>query len=215
MELVGAGRMADVYAWSDGRVLRRYRDGGDTAAEAALMRHLAAHGYPVPAVHPGGQAAELVMDRLDGPTLSQAASAGTVTPAETGAILADLLQRLHGLPPQHSRTPGDRILHLDLHPENVILTAAGPMVIDWNTSIEGPPGLDRAMTALIVAQVAFAEPALGPAIRLALVPLLAAAPLDPAQLAVAATRRAADPGLTAAETTAIPAAVALLLNGVG
>ena len=51
MDLVGSGRNADVFAVGEGRVLRRYRDGGDVAAEAAVMAHVTAFGYPVPRVH--------------------------------------------------------------------------------------------------------------------------------------------------------------------
>jgi Phosphotransferase enzyme family len=42
---------------------------------------------------------------------------------------------------------------MDLHPDNVILTSDGPVVIDWRNATEDPPALDLAMTALILAQV--------------------------------------------------------------
>ncbi|WP_260428757.1 phosphotransferase family protein [Micromonospora globispora] len=58
------------------------------------------------------------------------------------------------MPAARSADPETRILHLDLHPENVILTTAGPMVIDWANATEGPPELDVAMTAVILAEVA-------------------------------------------------------------
>ena len=57
-------------------------------------------------------------------------------------------------PPQGLRRPfgtGERIVHLDLHPLNVMLTAAGPVVIDWTNAAAGPPGADVAMTYLIMA----------------------------------------------------------------
>nr|WP_240496840.1 phosphotransferase [Streptomyces torulosus] len=50
--------------------------------------------------------------------------------------------------------PPTRVLHLDLHPENVLLTPDGPRVIDWANAEEGPPGLDWGMSAVILAQVA-------------------------------------------------------------
>jgi hypothetical protein len=46
------------------------------------------------------------------------------------------------------------VLHLDLHPENVMLTGRGPVVIDWRNAEAGPADLDTAFTALILAQVA-------------------------------------------------------------
>ena len=60
--LIGSGRAADVYDIGDGRVLRRNRTGAGTEREAAVMRHLWRHGYPVPEVH-HADGADLVMDR--------------------------------------------------------------------------------------------------------------------------------------------------------
>lgn len=51
--LLASGRDTDVFAIDDRRVLRGYRHDLDTAAEAAVMRHVAAHGFPVPHPHPG------------------------------------------------------------------------------------------------------------------------------------------------------------------
>jgi Phosphotransferase enzyme family len=45
---------------------------------------------------------------------------------------------------------GNRVLHMDLHPGNVMLTADGPVVIDWSNVIAGPPGADVAMATLIM-----------------------------------------------------------------
>jgi aminoglycoside phosphotransferase (APT) family kinase protein len=47
--------------------------------------------------------------------------------------------------------PGDRLLHLDLHPGNVILTADGPCVIDWSSVARGAAGADLAHTWLVLA----------------------------------------------------------------
>ncbi|MEV4171608.1 phosphotransferase [Nonomuraea sp. NPDC049709] len=154
-ELVGTGRSADVYAIGGGRVLRRYRREVDTAGEAAVMAYVAGHGYPVPEVYPDeSDATDLVMGRLSGPTMLRAVVDGELTPEEAGAIQARLLRRLHEIPAMESSDPADRILHLDLHPDNVMLTASGPVVIDWCNAGEGPPALDNAMSALILAQVA-------------------------------------------------------------
>jgi tRNA A-37 threonylcarbamoyl transferase component Bud32 len=145
-----AGREADVFALDDGRVLRRYRDGGDATREAALMAYLHDEGYPVPAVH-SADGAEIVMERLDGPTMSQALLAGTFTIPDSATMLADLLSRLHRIAgPSGHGTVG----HYDLHPENVLLTSRGPVVIDWRNGRDGSADLDTAFSALILAQVA-------------------------------------------------------------
>ena len=148
-EPIASGREADIFALDAGRVLRRYRRVADVTGEAAVMTHVAAHGYPVPAVH-AAQGSEMVLERLDGPTLAQAMAAGDLPVADGAALLAALLERLHEVPPL---TRGS-ILHLDLHPENVMLTGRGPVVIDWCNATDGPPDLDTALSALILAQVA-------------------------------------------------------------
>jgi Ser/Thr protein kinase RdoA (MazF antagonist) len=156
-ELLGSGRMADVYALDERRVLRRYRDGTDASGEAAVMAHVAAYGYPVPAVLPapeGARRSDLVLRRLDGPTMLAAVLAGGLTAERAGEMLAGLLHALHRIPARRSRDPAVRVLHLDLHPENVLLTPDGPMVIDWANAVEGPPGFDWAVSALILAEVA-------------------------------------------------------------
>jgi hypothetical protein len=48
-EPIASGREADIFALAAGRVLRRYRRVADVTGEAAVMTHVAAHGYPVPA----------------------------------------------------------------------------------------------------------------------------------------------------------------------
>ena len=48
---LASGRDADVFAIGTARVLRRYRDGGDVAGEAAVMAYVGGLGYPVPNVY--------------------------------------------------------------------------------------------------------------------------------------------------------------------
>jgi aminoglycoside phosphotransferase (APT) family kinase protein len=55
---------------------------------------------------------------------------------------------------EHANAPGlvpDAILHLDLHPDNVILSPSGPVVIDWRNSRRGDGAIDVASTWLIMA----------------------------------------------------------------
>jgi aminoglycoside phosphotransferase (APT) family kinase protein len=41
---------------------------------------------------------------------------------------------------------GNSVLHGDLHPDNVMLTKAGPVVIDWTDAAQGSPAADVART---------------------------------------------------------------------
>ncbi len=151
--LIAAGREADVYALDERRVLRRYRRDADVTGEAAAMRYLAGLGYPVPAVYEAS-GGDLVLERLDGPTMAQALATAALGLDEAAAHLAGLLRRLHDLPPWPGAPAGSALVHLDLHPENVLMTARGPVVIDWCNVRPGEPDLDTGLTALIVAQVA-------------------------------------------------------------
>ncbi|MGW0605482.1 phosphotransferase [Streptomyces sp. NPDC002640] len=211
MVLIGVGRTADVYVLDERWVLRRYRDGavGDVGTERTLMTYLHGHGYPVPQVRPaqdGASRTDLVLERLDGPTMAGALIAGLITPRQAGAMLALLLTGLHAVPARRTGGPGASILHLDLHPENVILTSGGPRVIDWANAAEGSPGLDWATTAVILAQVATgATHTARPAGELlsALLTDPAAVHLTPDALGEALRRRAGDPTMTERETAGL------------
>jgi aminoglycoside phosphotransferase (APT) family kinase protein len=54
------------------------------------------------------------------------------------------LERLAQLP------DGDRLCHGDFHPDNVVITATGPMVIDWENAGRGNPAGDVARTLLLL-----------------------------------------------------------------
>ncbi|MEU5278784.1 phosphotransferase [Streptomyces asoensis] len=208
--LLGSGRTADVYEIDEAWVLRRDREGWeDSAAFAAVMAHVRAHGYPAPAVRPTAARTDLVMERLDGPTMLQAFAAGTLDPGEAGAVLARLLRELHALPGRFSADA--RVLHLDLHPDNVILTSDGPRVIDWANAEEGDPGLDWGMSAVILAQVAVSGlPIAGPA--RAMLGALLADPRDLTEegLREALRRRAANPTMSREETELLGPAAELI-----
>lgn len=208
---LASGRDADVYAIDAQRVLRRYRSGGDVTAEVTIMAYVAEFGFPVPRVYEAG-GADLVMQRLDGPTMLQSLIAGDCGVQAAAALLADLHRRLHELPPRLSADPSNRIVHLDLHPDNVVLSSTGPVVIDWRNAMEGPPDLDLALSALILAQVAVDEAHdMTAAARTLLAAFLRYADGDPlGMLDRAVAIRRADPALTAVEIGRLASAAALI-----
>lgn len=84
-QLLGSGRTADVYELDGSWVLRRYRDRSDTTEELAVMSYVRAFGYPVPRIGPpaaGALPTDLVLQRLTGPTMSEALLAGSLGAAE-------------------------------------------------------------------------------------------------------------------------------------
>jgi aminoglycoside phosphotransferase (APT) family kinase protein len=159
--LVGAGRNADVYDVGGGRVLRRYRDGRDAAAvdrEARVMAHARAHGVPVPEVF-DVTGSDIVMERAMGPTMLDVLGRQPWTLRRQARLLARLHETVHQAPALPGlRAPcGDEdldsqvLLHRDLHPMNVILTSAGPVIIDWEGAARGPAMYDVAWTWVIIA----------------------------------------------------------------
>lgn len=220
--LLTSGSSADVYAIDDDRVLRRYREGRDAAPEVELLRHVRAHDYPAPDVlHAEGP--DIVMSRLHGPTLLQALGAGEFTLADAAQVLADLHAMLHAVPaPPSWQTPSDRdwpqlgggpvVVHLDLHPGNVVLTADGPMLVDWANASAGTPELDVAVTAILVAEVAVdAGGDYSQAARALLAAFLSAADVSPlAALDDAAALRSVAPGLLPGERELVPQGAALV-----
>ena len=156
-ELLASGRDADIFEYGPGLVLRRTRDGRSLALEARTMEYLATQGYPVPVVHElSDDSTEMVMDRVDGPSLLGALSRRPWQITSLASVLADLHHRLHEVQPAPflPAAPvgtGDRIVHLDLHPLNVILGPNGPVVIDWTGASIGDPNADVAVAWTLMA----------------------------------------------------------------
>ena len=150
MRLIASGRDADVFDLGAGRVLRRHKDGRPATKQAELLRYAAAHGYPVPQLH-DASGPDLVLEKLDGPELQQTFRPWNI--GRNGRILADLHRRLHAIPPMpglETRFGEPRsLLHLDLHPRNVLMTARGPVVIDWANAANGPGQADVALMYVI------------------------------------------------------------------
>jgi hypothetical protein len=125
--------------------------------EARTMEFARAHGYPVPEVfdvQDGGR--DLILQRVDGPNMVEAVATRPWQLGRMGRQLAELHLSLHELVAPEWVRPvafgsGDRLLHLDLHPLNVLLGADGPMVIDWSNARSGDPSIDAALTWVLLA----------------------------------------------------------------
>ena len=155
-------------SWACGSRILRVGGAANLAREVDAMT-AAASAVPVPEVldrteftdDEGRACAALLLARLPGrPALEWT----DVSPRETRRI-GEACGRLHTLleqvePPKDMRrvagfsetgdraAPDDRLLHLDLHPLNVLVDSSGAVsgVIDWANVATGPPVLDRART---------------------------------------------------------------------
>ena len=141
-------------------MLRRYRRRNVPEYEVNVIRHVIAHGYPTPAVlDVSGR--DLILERVDGPTMQEVLESDPGELDRQIGILAGLHDRLHAIeapPGLVAIGEGRTLLHLDLHPKNVILGTHGPSVIDWANARSGHWADDVAQT-IVVIWGALADPA--------------------------------------------------------
>ena len=160
--LIAHGRSADVYEYGEGKVLRRRKRSAHAPAhEPIVMRAVRAAGYPVPEVFAvdGG---DMVMERIVGDNMLKLLERRPWLARRFGSMLADLHRRLSAIVPAPELVASGEVptgygspevfVHGDLHPMNVIITAAGPVVIDWEGARLGPRDADAAATWLLLAE---------------------------------------------------------------
>jgi len=79
------------------------------------------------------------------PSLRESLDAGIRSaPMLDAGVKMALLEDLAALP------DGDGVCHSDLHPDNIILTTRGPILIDWLTAKRGHPLADVARTVMLL-----------------------------------------------------------------
>jgi aminoglycoside phosphotransferase (APT) family kinase protein len=155
--LLASGRDADIFEYGPGQVLRRSREGRSMAQEARVMEYVRSQGFPVPAVtEVSDDGLDIVMERIDGADMVAVIGKRPWEIRRQGRILADLHRRLHELTapdwlPDAPIGLGDRFLHLDLHPLNVMMGPTGPVVIDWANACRGDPNVDVAVAWVLMA----------------------------------------------------------------
>ena len=105
--------------------------------EARVMAYVRSQGFPVPAVRELSEdGLSMVLERIDGADMVAVLGKRPWEIRRQGRTLADLHRRLHELTgpdwlPDAPIGRGDRLLHLDLHPLDVMMSPTGPVVIDW------------------------------------------------------------------------------------
>jgi hypothetical protein len=153
--LLAAGRYCDIYELGAERVLRRYRDAAAVPSwEADVMRLARARGVPVPEVFDVA-GADLTVARVPGPTMLDDLARRPWRLRSHARALVELHRLVHQVPaPDSLSAPfgaGESLLHLDLHPGNVIVSGAGPVLIDWQGAVRGPAAADLAHPYLLLA----------------------------------------------------------------
>ena len=185
--LIGKGATADVFAWSEGRILKLYKDWMPAIAveqEYSATRAAQAAGAPVPAtyelVEMDGRHG-IVFERIEGISLMAELLAKPWKLFSIARQLGELHAQIHEIQaPVELRTQrqqikngiemtqdiveaekqvvqsylmqlpeGESLCHGDFHPDNILLSARGPIIIDWMTGSRGHPSADVARTALL------------------------------------------------------------------
>ena len=140
------------------------------------MEYAAPQGYPVPEIHELRSAdTEIVMERIPGPLMSDAILQRIWTLPRAAKTLADLHDQLHDIagPEWLRQMPdgGAALVHLDLHPLNVIMhPERGPVVIDWANASRGDGLFDVGVTYVLLTCPTMPGPA---ALRVAAKPIRA------------------------------------------
>lgn len=143
--VIAAGRASEIVDIGDGRVLRRFKQGGDPEREAEFMTLALRHGFPVPRIDEV-RADGLVLEYVDGPTMAEDARGRPWRFADHARTLARLHDELHRITAHGEQV----VLHLDLHWKNVLMSRRGPVVIDWANADAGDAALDPALTWVIL-----------------------------------------------------------------
>jgi len=151
---IAEGRDSEIFEHGPGRVLRRNFFARDLTNEGRLMNHVRAHGYPVPEVFDAGDG-WLVMERINGANLIDSMRKTVAGVRAAGRELARLHVQLAKIPaPDYLvAAPGDAgeaIVHLDLHPLNVMTDDRGSVVIDWANAKRGVAEADVANTWMLL-----------------------------------------------------------------
>jgi Ser/Thr protein kinase RdoA (MazF antagonist) len=133
-EVTLEGRFGIVLPRLDGpTLLQHYRSGAITFEQAGAILatlYLAVHKTPPP------PDALLLRDHMEGSLRFN----GGMLPKHIATGILALIERL---------SPGDGLCHTDLHPDNVIMTAEGPRLIDWSGAVRAPAALDLASCQIL------------------------------------------------------------------
>ncbi|MBN1533455.1 MAG: phosphotransferase [Spirochaetes bacterium] len=185
---IAVGRSADIYPWSEGRVLKlffREIPKADIETEYVNTREANALGACTMICHEKvtveGRTG-IVLDRIDGVSLTKTPDTNPLLFFKVAPTLAELHAGLHGkrtkklrdireialemleakplsflMREQKKRAKeiikslpeGDSLLHMDFHPENVIVRGGDSIIIDWMTAARGDAAADVAYTNLL------------------------------------------------------------------
>ncbi|GAA0359458.1 aminoglycoside phosphotransferase family protein [Bacillus horti] len=187
-QLVGRGRTADVYDWSEREVVKVFHHLGAAEYEANNARIINQMGLSIRTpevvsvikVDDGREA--IVYEKIEGQTMLRLMEATQESLTYYGKLLAEIHAALHEREAEELQTnvkpfilkrlneftelSGDEankvrelidhlpddpyICHLDFHPDNIMISAKGPVVIDFTNFLVGHKYLDVMKTSCLM-----------------------------------------------------------------
>ena len=187
--LIGEGKVAEVFEYGEGRVLKLYRAGqsaSDARRELGILDVVEAAGVAAPRAFDLEQIDErwgLVMSYIDGRPFAESMLADRAAAGPYFAAMAQLQARIHAAPgaalaplkvrlarkveasglsdsvkrrlrDKSSALPdGDRLLHGDFHPFNILGSLDSATVVDWLDATCGQPAADVCRSWLLMQTV--------------------------------------------------------------
>jgi aminoglycoside phosphotransferase (APT) family kinase protein len=133
-----------VTVWEDAGPLAGTEASPDDLGRLARCLHDATAGSPALAALPALDPPAAAADRL-----AQAESAGTLAPPDA-AVLWHAHRRLAAAWAAMAPAPRPALVHGDLHPANVLVTADGPVLADLELSGVGDPAYDLAPSLVAI-----------------------------------------------------------------
>ena len=149
--LIGGGNTAEIYAQDHNTVVKLFYSHCSreiVLKEVKINQELAKHPWAIPKY--GSMLGELhaAMHQISITGLGSLKSTLNWNIEQrkllTGDKKAQVLAYLQHLP------DGKALCHGDFHPDNVLLSQKGPVIIDWITATTGHPYVDVARTSLLI-----------------------------------------------------------------
>lgn len=186
-KVIARGRTAEVYNWSENRVLKLFYDwvsADFVKQEFEISQQISKAGVPVAQVFDmleHDQRFGIVYEKISGVTMLQKLLTKPWEVRKHSYELAELHNTIHQIPLEGypsfrerwfrniERIPdlperikqslihrvnqlpdANRLCHFDFHPDQVIYTAKGPIILDWMTACTGHPAADVARTQILL-----------------------------------------------------------------
>jgi hypothetical protein len=127
--------------------------GGGAIREKDAITIAKASNYPAPNIVGELPDGSIILETLEGSTMLKDLTSRPWRIHQHAKTLAQLHRKLGDIeaPPSWPQVcPGSSILHLDLHPGNVLITTNGPVVVNWNTVARGSASFDAALTYVML-----------------------------------------------------------------